>query len=188
MSINLLFSQGILEGLAGKYNWVRRVLASGMCEVFIRTAFRYFKENDTLWATRHFMRRAKGSFGMAVSSNLDPDAICLASLGQTISVSFYPEAKLVLYSSEPQVSMIDVLSACGHDGGDSSFSNGWRNGYPKQRLDLNSSDGEICLITVPSKRNHDFYCKSGLRMSDSKGVEYCHIQLLDLKTNEILSR
>ena len=112
MSINLLFSQGILEGLAGKYNWVRRVLASGMCEVFIRTAFRYFKENDTLWATRHFMRRAKGSFGMAVSSNLDPDAICLASLGQTISVSFYPEAKLVLYSSEPQVSMIDVLSAC----------------------------------------------------------------------------
>lgn len=159
-----------------------------MCEVFVRTAFRYFKENDTLWATRHFMRRAKGSFGMAVSSNLDPEAICLASLGQSISVAFYPESKSVLYSSEPQVCMINVFDACGRSSGDSSFSNGWRNGYPQQRLDLNSSDGEICLITIPSKRHHGFYYKSGLLMSDSKGNEYCHIQLLDLKTNEILSK
>lgn len=60
-----------------------------------------FFDNDLFQATKEFLKNAKGSFGLSTSSTLDSKhQICLAARGQTISIAFYPEKKLVCFGSE----------------------------------------------------------------------------------------
>ncbi|CAE7390981.1 unnamed protein product, partial [Symbiodinium pilosum] len=60
-----------------------------------------FFDNDLLFATQLFMRNAKGSFGLCITSSLDASRqMVIAARGQTMSVAFYPETGLVLYGSE----------------------------------------------------------------------------------------
>jgi hypothetical protein len=48
-----------------------------------------FFDNDLFWTTKTFLKHAKGSFGLCISSSLDAHRqICLAARGQTVSVYF----------------------------------------------------------------------------------------------------
>lgn len=65
------------------------------------TAISAFLENDLLMATRLFMMKAKGSFGLCVMCSVDAHRqMVIAARGQTMSVAFYPETGLLLYASE----------------------------------------------------------------------------------------
>lgn len=65
------------------------------------TAISAFLENDLLLATRLFMTKAKGSFGLCVMCSVDAHRqMVIAARGQTMSVAFYPETGLLLYASE----------------------------------------------------------------------------------------
>ena len=129
-----------------------------------RVAVDAFFDNDLLYSVRLFMRRAKGSFGLAVTSALDARRqLVVAARGQTMSVACYPKAGLVLYGSEQAA----VKAALGVRRPDE----GWRDGsrssrssrssdlsdiddYPGKvhhgdlavRLDLDDLGGEVCLL------------------------------------------
>lgn len=61
-----------------------------------------FFQNDLLHSTRLFMMKARGSFGLSILSSVDAHRqMIIASFGQSMSVAFHPESKLVLYASEP---------------------------------------------------------------------------------------
>eukprot|EP00438_Fugacium_kawagutii_P033780 Skav209625 [mRNA] locus=scaffold902:108751:111012:+ [translate_table: standard] len=61
-----------------------------------------FFQNDLLHSTRLFMMKARGSFGLSILSSVDAHRqMIIASFGQSMSVAFYPESKVVLYASEP---------------------------------------------------------------------------------------
>lgn len=60
-----------------------------------------FFDNDLFRATKTFMRNAKGSFGLMVSSSLDAHRqVCLAARGQPMSIAFYPKKGIICYGSE----------------------------------------------------------------------------------------
>ena len=64
---------------------------------FVAKAVDAFFDNDLFHATRTMLKRAKGSFGLCVTSTLDTSRqLVLAARGQTISIAFYPRAGLVL--------------------------------------------------------------------------------------------
>ena len=66
-----------------------------------QTAISAFLENDLLMATRLFMKKAKGSFGLCVMCSVDAHRqMVIAARGQTMSVAFYPKTGLLLYASE----------------------------------------------------------------------------------------
>jgi hypothetical protein len=53
---------------------------------FSRATVNAFFDNDLFFTTKTFLKNAKGSFGLCVSSSLDAHRqICLASRGQTVS-------------------------------------------------------------------------------------------------------
>lgn len=55
-----------------------------------------------------FLRVASGSFGLAVSSGVECDAVVLAALGQPMSVSWSPDCPAVLYGSEANAVKVPV--------------------------------------------------------------------------------
>lgn len=55
-----------------------------------------------------FLRVASGSFGLAVSSGVECDAVVLAALGQPMSVSWSPNCPAVLYGSEANAVKVPV--------------------------------------------------------------------------------
>jgi hypothetical protein len=60
-----------------------------------------FFDNDLFMVTKTFLKNARGSFGLCVTSSLDAHRqICLAARGQTMSVAFYPRKGLITYGSE----------------------------------------------------------------------------------------
>ena len=67
---------------------------------FIDSTLEVFLRNDLYGATRLFMQKARGSFGLAVLSTLSPDQIILSSLGQPISLGFDPNQGYAVYASE----------------------------------------------------------------------------------------
>ncbi|KAH8068469.1 hypothetical protein JL721_6607 [Aureococcus anophagefferens] len=123
-----------------------------------RVAVDAFFDNDLLYSVRLFMQRAKGSFGLAVTSALDARRqLVIAARGQTMSVACYPKAGLVLYGSE-QAAVKAALGVRRPEGG-------WKDGsrssdlsdlddYPGKvhhgdlavRLDLDDLGGEVCLL------------------------------------------
>ncbi|CAE7837945.1 unnamed protein product [Symbiodinium sp. CCMP2592] len=153
-------------------------LVAGFCDdetelqSMIYMAIDAFFDNDLLRAMELFMERAKGSFGLCITSSLDAQKqIVMAARGQSMAVAFYPEAGLLLYGSEaaavkaglglsaakaakPLSSGLSRLnSKDDSDSSDSSISS-LEDGHPKpafstgpaMRLDLDDFAGEICLL------------------------------------------
>ena len=54
-----------------------------MLLAFCLIAVDAFFDNDLFWTTQTFLKNAKGSFGLCITSSLDADRqICLAAQGQ----------------------------------------------------------------------------------------------------------
>jgi hypothetical protein len=100
---------------------------------FVRNAIQAFFYNDLYRATKMFMSRAKGSFGLVTVSTLEPERLVLSAKGQPISVGFNWEEKYLVYASEP-AAVDAVLSGKSHC----------------DRLDLDQTTGEVALVTANS--------------------------------------
>ena len=114
---------------------------------FVKSTVNAFFDNDLFNTVKIFLKHASGSFGLCVMSSLDAHRqMCLAARGQSISIAFYPQKKLICYGSEqaavkagmlykfPGSSREDLTRTILNVEGDA------------QRLDLDDVGGEICLI------------------------------------------
>jgi hypothetical protein len=82
--------------------WVSKDGESGnsVFDFCLQTIHAFF-DNDLLMTTKAFLKDAKGSFGLCISSSLDAHRqICLAARGQPMSIAFYPNKGLICYGSE----------------------------------------------------------------------------------------
>jgi hypothetical protein len=98
---------------------------------FVRTAIHVFFHHNLYQATKLFMSRAKGSFGLITASTLSEASLVLSAWGQPISTGFNVEDEYMVYASEP-AAVDAVLSA-----------------IPRSyRLDLEQKSGEIAWVGV----------------------------------------
>ncbi len=102
---------------------------------FIELTIQSFFENDLYQATKLFMSKAFGSFGLVVVTTLEEDKIALCSLIQPMSIGFNPDQDYVIYASE--ATAVDKVLF------DQPNS---------KRLALNSKDGEIALLSINDLR------------------------------------
>ena len=121
---------------------------------FCLTTINAFFDNDLLMSTQIFLKHAKGSFGLCVSSSLDAHRqICMAARGQTMSVAFYPERGLICYGSEQAAvkaglnTKIEVMNFA-----DISRMSSLDYDLNDTRLDLDDLGGEVLLLDW-DKRN-----------------------------------
>jgi len=111
-----------------------------MMATFVETAVNAFFDNDLLFAANYFLRCAKGSFGLCVSSSLDSERqVVIAARGQTMSMAVYPAQGLVLFGSE-QAAVKAALTPQVHKPGSNEHLNG------AFRIDLDDLGGEIVLL------------------------------------------
>jgi len=105
-----------------------------------------FFDNDLFFATKTFLKNAKGSFGLCVTSSLDANRqIALAARGQTISIAFYPRKGLICYGSEQAAVKAGMnfefpsdVDAVGKSRGDID--------NDTLRLDLDDLNGEVIIL------------------------------------------
>ncbi len=98
---------------------------------FVRTAVYAFFHHNLYQATKIFMSRAKGSFGLITASTLSEASLVLSAWGQPISTGFNVVDEYMVYASEP-AAVDAVLSA-----------------IPRSyRLDLEQKSGEIAWVGV----------------------------------------
>jgi hypothetical protein len=123
----------------------------GCLRAFCEKTIDAFFDNDLFMTTKLFMKNAKGSFGISVTSNLDSHRqMCLAARGQTVSIAFYPDKDLICYGSEQAA----VKAGMG-----TMFLGSWENESWKStnspyrevdsestRLDLDDLGGEILVL------------------------------------------
>ena len=119
---------------------------SGALGEFCTAAVDAFFDNDLIRSTRMFLKSARGSFGLCITSSLDADRqVVLAARGQTMSVAFYPTLGLVLYGSE-QAAVKAALGRQVPPGAGGAPSHPAQDSEPAFRLDLDDLGGEICLL------------------------------------------
>ncbi len=104
-------------------------------ELFVSSAVQAFFENDLYGATRMFMSRAVGSFGLVTVSTLFPDKFVLSARGQPISIGFHPQEKMVAYASEAAALKVPF---------------GKSQTKIPYRLDLDQVGGEIAEVSLES--------------------------------------
>jgi hypothetical protein len=98
---------------------------------FVKTAIHVFFHNNLYQATKLFMSRAKGSFGLVTVSTLSEASLVLSSWGQPIATGFNVQDEYMVYASEPAA----VDAVLSH--------------IPRSyRLDLNQKAGEIAWVGV----------------------------------------
>lgn len=68
---------------------------------FVKTAINAFFFNDLYRATKVFMSRAKGSFGLVTVSTLEEEQLVLSAKGQPITIGFNWQQGYMVYASEP---------------------------------------------------------------------------------------
>ncbi|KXZ56995.1 hypothetical protein GPECTOR_1g9 [Gonium pectorale] len=85
-------------------------------ERLISTALSYFVANDLYTASCRFIKHAKGSFGLAILSSLEPDRLCMGAWGQPMAMSFSQAHHAVLYGSETNCAMIPIATRPGTRG------------------------------------------------------------------------
>jgi hypothetical protein len=96
---------------------------------FVKTTIYAFFNNDPYQASKIFMSKAEGSFGLVLASTLDGERLIVSSKGQPISIGCNAPQEYIVYASEP-AAINAVLS-----------------GLPESwRLDLDQKDGEIAAI------------------------------------------
>lgn len=105
---------------------------------FVRYTVDAFLDHDVYHSVQKFMQRAKGSFGLAVASSLNSEAIVLSAKGQPISIGFHPEEGFVTYASEFAALKVPLDKE-------------GKNRIP-YRLDLDQIHGEIAELTPESMR------------------------------------
>ena len=106
-----------------QWSWQKRV-------DFVRTAVSAFFRNDANLATKTFMARAVGSFGLVTVTTLDRERLVLSAQGQPISIGFNWQEGYMVYASEPAA--VDAVLL---------------NLPESYRLDLDQSGGEIALVS-----------------------------------------
>ncbi len=98
---------------------------------FVKNAVYAFFHNNLYQATKLFMSRAEGSFGLVTASTLSEDSLVLSSWGQPIATGFNVEDNYMVYASEPAA----VDAVLSH--------------IPRSyRLDLDQKWGEIAWVGV----------------------------------------
>jgi len=73
----------------------------GNFDQFVKATVDAFFDNDLLNTVRVFLKNAKGSFGLCVTTSLDAHRqVAMAAKGQTLCIAFYPRKGLICYGSE----------------------------------------------------------------------------------------
>mmetsp|Transcript_46359 Transcript_46359/g.88497 ORF Transcript_46359/g.88497 Transcript_46359/m.88497 type:complete len:1353 (-) Transcript_46359:72-4130(-) len=107
---------------------------------FVTATVDAFFNNDLLFAASYFLRCAKGSFGLCVTSSLDADKqVVLAARGQTMSMSVFPEQKLILFGSE-QAAVKAAMERPAYSKKTEQYLD------KAYRIDLNDLGGELVLV------------------------------------------
>ncbi len=107
-----------------QWSWQKRV-------PFVRKAIHAFFQNDLYFATKTFMSRAEGSFGLVTVSTLEAGQLVVSAQGQPISIGFNCQEGYMVYASEPAA--IDAVLL---------------NLPESYRLDLDQTKGEVALVTA----------------------------------------
>jgi hypothetical protein len=102
---------------------------------FVGQAVQAFFCNDLNEATRLFVERADGTFGLVATTSLQPGAVALAADRQPLYVATDPEAGLIVYASEPAA--LKVACRRNQDGEPAPL---------PYRFDLR--DGDVVLLQV----------------------------------------
>ena len=98
---------------------------------FVKNAVYAFFHNNLYQATKLFMSRAVGSFGLITTSTLAEDSLVLSAWGQPIATGFNVQDRYMVYASEPAA----VDAVLSH--------------IPRSyRLDLDQKFGEIAWVGV----------------------------------------
>jgi hypothetical protein len=98
---------------------------------FVKTAVYSFFHNNLYQATKLFLSRAKGSFGLVTASTLSEATLVLSAWGQPIATGFNVQDNYMIYASEPAA----VDAVLSH--------------IPRSyRLDLDQKTGEIAWVGV----------------------------------------
>jgi hypothetical protein len=100
-------------------------------QAFVAAAIKAFFYNDLYRATKLFLARAQGSFGLACLSTLETNKLILSALGQPITLGFDRQHQYAVYASEPTA--VDVVLA---------------EQPGNYRLDLNQNTGEIAILSA----------------------------------------
>ncbi|HXV19213.1 MAG TPA: hypothetical protein VD883_03960, partial [Candidatus Omnitrophota bacterium] len=116
---------------------------------FAKEAVHAFFYNHAFEATRVFISRAKGSFGLVVVSTLDRERMVLVSRGQPITLGFNIKEGYGIYASEP-AAVNAVLKS--DTSGEETF-----------RLDLNQNAGEIAWMGAKTVGIYSLSEKRALR-------------------------
>ena len=100
---------------------------------FVKNALYAFFHNNPYQATKLFMSRAEGTFGLVVASTLNPENLVLSAWGQPIVTGFNLQDRYMVYASEP-AAVDAVLSR-----------------VPRSyRIDLNQRSGEVAWVSANS--------------------------------------
>ncbi|MGL4621361.1 MAG: hypothetical protein ACRCZS_20250, partial [Chroococcidiopsis sp.] len=106
-----------------RWSWHKRV-------TFVRTAIHAFFYNDLYFATKTFLSRAEGSFGLVTVPTLEEGRLVLSAQGQPMSIGFNRQEGYMVYASEPAA--VDAVLL---------------NLPESYRLDLDQKLGEIALVS-----------------------------------------
>ncbi|WP_295613461.1 hypothetical protein [Chamaesiphon sp. GL140_3_metabinner_50] len=137
-------ASSMLELSAGQIELFERDLILALCQhrsiarwtvaeraAFVKTAVYVFFHNNIYQATKVFMSRATGSFGLVTASTLNEASLVLSAWGQPISTGFNVSDDYMVYASEPAA--VDAVLA----------------DIPRSyRLDLDQKTGEIAWVSV----------------------------------------
>ncbi len=96
---------------------------------FVKAAIHAFLNNDLYFATKLFMSRAEGSFGLVTVSTLEPERLVLTAHGQSMAIGFNLQEEYMVYASEPAA--VDAVLLHQPE---------------SHRLDLDQHRGEIALV------------------------------------------
>ncbi len=131
-----------------------RLLHHGSTRIrrWIEAGIDAFLHNDPGRATRQFLERARGSFGLVVASSTWPDRLVLSSLGQPISIGFDPSDSLAVYASEPAAVDAVLAPAVG-----------------THRIDLDPNAGEIAVLSATDLRVHSLSLGRELTCQELQG-------------------
>lgn len=126
-----------------QWSWQKRA-------IFVRTAIHAFFHNDLYFATKIFMSKAKGSFGLVTVSTLEEGRLVLSAQGQPISIGFNRPEGYMVYASDPAAVDAVLLGF-----------------FESYRLDLDQT-GEIALV---SAKDITVYSMNLARNLDSTELE-----------------
>ncbi len=123
------FEQDLLQALS-QHGTVSQ-WSSAQQTAFAKTAVYAFFHNNLYQATKLFMSRAHGSFGLVTVSTLSEDSLVLSAWGQPMVTGFNVQDNYMVYASEPAA----VDAVLSH--------------IPRSyRLDLDQKAGEIAWVGV----------------------------------------